>query len=74
MSWKISKTPDEWNAFIDEVYFENHVEKRRYYKISEWPHLIVDLPNSLFEHMHYTLAHLLFVWPIYEIGMWVYQL
>lgn len=58
MGMRLERVRDELVDFWDEVYYENHVIKRRYGKPREWVHVWTDLFVSAFEHMHYTLGHL----------------
>jgi len=63
MSFRISKVLDELDAWYAEVVVENGP---RYRQPKEWVHLWIDLWGATFEHLHYTLAHVVGVGlPVY---------
>ncbi len=70
MGLRLEKVKAEFEDWWDELYVENHVLKRRYGKPKEWLHLLVDIPNATFEHLHYTLSHVF--WPVVIYLVWVH--
>ncbi len=68
MGLRIERVKDELSAFYAEVVVENGP---RYRKPKDWPHLYVDLFVATFQHLAYTLGHIVAVglpiWAAYAL-------
>lgn len=71
MGWRLDKSKAEIEDWMDELK-EN---RERIQFIKEWPHIWVDFWGSLFEHMHYTLAHIVGIglplWALWAGIQWI---
>lgn len=71
MAWELGKTKDEiveWAGVMKESFL-----KRKTFR--DWTHFYFDTFNETFEHMHYTLGHVvgwyLIIAIIYNAGAWL---